>query len=128
MATRLLAVTVIVLLAFVAIGVVSLTGTMEGAEAAARTPELAQDGSGRHLPYRPVLIEAELIDDGRTVLLAPHANGVAIQAEGDVQAMGPACWFADGKFYAVDGEAGPAERVWLFAVVAEDKPEVSIQQ
>jgi len=128
MATRLLAVTVVVLLAFVAIGVVSLTGTMEGAEAAARTSELAQDGSGRHVPYQPVLIEAELVDDGRTILLVPHAHEVGIRTGNDVQAMGPACWFADGKFYAVDGEAGRAERVWLFAVVAEEKPELSIRQ
>ena len=128
MATRLLAVTVIVLLAFVAIGVVSLTGTMEGAEAAARTSELAEDGSGRHVPYQPVLIEAELVDDGRTILLVPHAHEVAIKADGDVQTMGPACWFADGKFYTTDAEVGGARRVWLFAVVAEEKPDVSIQQ
>ena len=126
MLNRWLAVTILLLVGALVVGAVSVVGELKGTQGAAEAPELVRINGKLCLPYEPTAIEAELLDDGRTVLLMPHADDVVVKDGARLEALRPSCLFDDGKFYTC--QDGRPQRIWLFAAVSEEKPKVQVMQ
>jgi hypothetical protein len=126
MIARVLAFGLLVVLGMGVVGTVSLLGDVEGKEAAASMPACVATGHQPGLNSHPVLIEAQMAGDKRQLLLMPSANEVAVKHGRRVEPIGPPCWYDDGRFYMFD--RGTKKRIWLFAVVCEDEPQVRVVQ
>ncbi len=84
------------------------------------------DGNTRAWDEPGTPVHAELLGDGRGVWLMPGASDIAVADGRDVRSLNPGCTYRDGVFYIL--EDGVRKRVWLYAVVAEERPSVAVAE
>lgn len=125
MTARMLLIVVTVIAVCGAVGGTSVRGSLMGAEAEAEATEPV-DPRMRVWDEPGDPIQAKLVDDGRTVLLLPCARDIAVSDGDSVAPLGSGCAYGDGVFHVV--EDGALRRVWLFAVVADEEPVLSVSR
>lgn len=114
----------IVLLLFGIIGVmglVSIQGELTAAASAAQAKETIATGV---IDGQLVVIEAEMVPEGRHLLLAPQVDDVLVKHARKIESLEGTYQFEDGKVYAWHGYE--RQRMWLFAVMADEKPEITV--
>jgi hypothetical protein len=78
----------------------------------------------RHKLAKPVVMEAEMLPEGRTVMLIPQYDDIVVREGQSFVPIDGAVDFKDGK-YIYWGDMHP-KRIWLFMVVSEERPEITV--
>jgi hypothetical protein len=107
------------------LGILSINAEMHATTAAA-AESVREAGAKLDPPVADTLVlEAELLPGGQPLVLLPETRDALICRRDTVGASEEAFGFKDGKVYTwVKGER---QRVWLFAVVANDRPHVCVE-
>ena len=119
---RLLAVVASIVGTAVILGIVSIEADMHA------TTYMADERATMAEPARPVdagaFLVAEIVQDGDEMLLFPQTGDVIRCNDGEVRAADGPYVFEDGRLYTwVDGRK---HRVWLYGVVARNRPNVRV--
>jgi hypothetical protein len=123
--TRLALVTLLLLTVIVVFGWMSIDSEFYALETAAKMSGRADVAALQHQLDQPVVIEAELLPDGRSVILMPQHSEILVKDGKVVESLEGAINFKDGKFYHWD-DYRPT-RAWVFVVISEDKPKVTVE-
>jgi hypothetical protein len=124
MTYRIATVTILLMLAALVVGVVSIDGELRSAAASTADRGVSQSEGARPGSLQATVLEAEMLPAHRTVLFAPHANEVLLRESAHVRSLDGIYRYDDGRFYSWDGRH--MQRIWLFAVVAPVKPKVTV--
>jgi hypothetical protein len=106
----------------VILGIMSIEADMRA------TTYMADERATMTEPARPVdagaFLVAEIVQDGDEMLLFPQTGDVIRCNDGEVRAADGPYVFEDGRLYTwVDGRK---HRVWLYGVVARNRPNVRV--
>ena len=120
---RLINIVLLLLMICAVAGFLSIHAELTAAASAANHTETAVP---RMRGDQPLLMEAELLPAGKQVLLVPQAADILVKRGGRVEQLGGTCQFGDGKLYV--WRQCRKTRVWLFAVISDAEPRVSVER
>lgn len=120
---RLINIVLLLLMICAVAGFLSIHAELTAAASAASHKETA-------VPHmrgdQPLLIEAQLLPAGKQVLLVPQAADMLVKRGGRVEQLDGTYQFEDGKLYVWRHYS--RTRIWLFAVVSDVAPQVSVER
>lgn len=118
--TRLLNIVLLLLMVCAVAGFLSIQAEMTAVASAAKDQNrLVSPVNGK----QPMVITAELVPEGQELLILPEIPDLLVRNAEGVTELATTCQEDDGKLYAWQGLR--RTRVWLFAVIADEKPRVT---
>ncbi len=124
MGSRLLLLTLLLLIVVLVFGWISIDSEFYALETGVENAGRMDIAQARQRLEKPVVVEAELLPEGRSVLLLPQYNDIIARDGKSVIPLEGSVGFDDGK-YTYWGDMRP-KRVWLFMVIAKDKPKITV--
>jgi hypothetical protein len=122
--SKLISLIALMLVVVVVLGLLSLNADYDAIAVSADEQRLSCQTLGQLRAEPPSAVAAQLIPDGEQILILPDAGDVLVR-EGKGIGEFEGCYeFADGEVYT--WRDGHRQRIWLFAVAADEEPRVSI--
>jgi hypothetical protein len=126
MGSRLLLLTLLLLIVILVFGWISIDSQFYALETDVDHAGRMDVAQARYKLQQPVVVEAELLPEGRNVLLVPQYNDIIVRDGKSVIPLEGSVGFEDGK-YTYWGDMRP-KRVWVFMVISKDKPKITVAE
>lgn len=126
MGRRLFLLTLLLLIVILVFGWISIDSQFYALETSAEADGRLDVAQVKHKLTQPVVVKAELLPEGRTVMLMPQYDDILVVNDKEVVQMEGGIDFEDGKYVRWDNMH--PKQVWLFMVVSEEKPKITVQQ
>jgi hypothetical protein len=118
---RLINIVLLVLMVGAVAGLLSIQGELTAAASAAHDGQLLVSQLDAK---EPVMVVAELVPEGKELLILPQIPDMLLRRGREIEQLSGTCVYEDGKLYA--WRKADKTRVWLFAVIADEKPRVTL--
>ncbi len=125
MSSRLVVTTLLVLIVILIFGWISIDSQFYALESTTDDSTRLNVARAREHLAKPVTIDAELLPEGQDVVLMPQYQDILARNGDSVEPAEEPYDFRDGKFYYW-GDTHP-KRAWVFVVISEDKPKVTVE-
>ncbi len=118
---RLINIVLLLLMVGAVAGLLSIHGELTAAASAAQDEGLLVSQLDAK---QPVVVVTELLPVGKELLILPEIPDMLLRNGREMEPLPGTCLYEDGSLYA--WRKAHKTRVWLFAVIAEEKPKVTI--
>jgi len=125
MSSRLVMTTLLVLIVILVFGWISIDSQFYALERTTDDSTTLRVAGARQQLAKPVVIDAELLPEGQEVVLMPQYQDVLVRNGDRVEPAEGSFSFRDGKLHYW-GDTHP-KRAWVFVVISEDKPKVTVE-
>lgn len=125
MIKRLAILSLLLVMLFLVLGWISLDSEFYAVEAAAAHSDVLQMKGLQQGLAQPVMLEAEWLPDGQQVLLVPQYSDILVKGSGNVKEVDGLVRYDGERLYYHRGRE--PVRIWLYMVVSEDEPKITVE-
>ncbi len=127
MGSRLILLTLLLLIVVLVCGWISIDSQFYALETSVEADGRLDIAKARHSLEQPVVLEAELLPEGQSILLMPQYDDILLRDGKSIVQMDGSVDFDEGNGKYVRWENLRPKRVWLFMVVSDEKPKVTVE-
>jgi hypothetical protein len=125
MIKRLAILSLLLVMLFLVLGWISLDSEFYAVEAAAAHSDVLPMKGLQQSLAQPVMLEAEWLPEGQQVVLVPQYSDILIKGSGNVKEVDGLVRYDGGRLYHI--RDGRQVRAWLYMVVSEDEPKITVE-
>jgi hypothetical protein len=126
MGSRVFLLTLLLLIVILVFGWISIDSQFYALETSVEADGRLDVAQAKHKLAQPVVVKAEMLPEGRAVMLMPQYKDILVQDGESVMQMDGGIDFADGQY--TRWEHMHPQHVWLFMVISEEKPKITVER